>query len=233
MRIALYFNSIQVTGEVVEMLIMSASFLCLFGISEWLYIKRGVKSEVTRKISHIGTGILTLLFPIVLDNHWEVLILCTSFLILLTLSIKFKFLKGINDVDRTTYGSVLYPIAVYLVYLAYSQTGDLNHFYSPILILAISDPLAALIGKKLPWIPYSVGSERKTLSGSLAFALSAAIISIVLLESGGATWGLSTALTVLSVAVFSAFVEAISRKGWDNLWIPIAVLSVYWISLLL
>lgn len=216
--------------NVLVLLGMSTAFLLLFAISEWLYLKKNVQVEITRKISHIGTGILTLLFPVFLTSHWEVLILCSSFLVLLVLSIRFKFLKGINNVERTTYGSVLYPVAVYLVYLAYASTGNLGHFYAPILILAISDPVAALVGKNWPMIPYSIGSEEKTVAGSVAFSISAFFIAGMIWIVGGEVLSVQSIFTVLAIAILSALTEAVSRKGWDNLSIPLSVLLVIWVS---
>lgn len=216
--------------NVLVLLGMSTAFLLLFAISEWLYLKKNVQVEITRKISHIGTGILTLLFPVFLTSHWEVLILCSSFLVLLVLSIRFKFLKGINNVERTTYGSVLYPVAVYLVYLAYASTGNLGHFYAPILILAISDPVAALVGKNWPMFPYSIGSEEKTVAGSVAFSISAFFIAGMIWIVGGEVLSVQSIFTVLAIAILSALTEAVSLKGWDNLSIPLSVLLVIWVS---
>ncbi|TNE30124.1 MAG: phosphatidate cytidylyltransferase [Bacteroidetes bacterium] len=216
--------------NVLVLLGMSVAFLSLFAISEWLYVKGKVAVEITRKISHIGTGILTLAFPVVLTNHWEVLILCSSFLILLVLSIRFEFLKGINNVERTTYGSVLYPVAVYLVYLVYAETGNLGHFYAPILILAISDPVAALVGRRWPLIPFSVAGETKTVAGSVAFSLSAFFITGIIWMMESEPLSVQSIFTVLAIALISALTEAVSRKGWDNLSIPLSVLLVIWMG---
>ena len=128
-------------------LVLGLCFLALFGLAEFLYHKQKVKAEITRKIVHVGTGLLTLLFPIFLHDQWQVLFLCTAFLLILLASLQFKLLPSINSIDRVSHGSILYPVAVYGCYLAYSYADKgLFFFYLPILTLAICDPLAALIG---------------------------------------------------------------------------------------
>ncbi|MBI3239032.1 MAG: phosphatidate cytidylyltransferase, partial [Flavobacteriia bacterium] len=61
------------TTDWINAAILSVSFLALFGIAELLYHFAHVKVELTRKLVHLGTGVLTLLFPLMLSNHWFVL----------------------------------------------------------------------------------------------------------------------------------------------------------------
>lgn len=216
-------------AEWLTLLWMSGLFLTLFGVCEFLYHFAKIKVELTRKLSHTGTGLLTMLFPIVFLNPLSVLIICFSFLILLTISLKFNFLKSINAIERKSYGSILYPITVVLVYYFYDyksggKTGEeakafYFYFYLPVLIMAIADPLATLVGKATQWKPYSVFDETKSLSGSIAFFVVALILSFLFL--GIENWSF-----ILLIALLSAIVEAISIKGFDNFSIPFSVMLV-------
>jgi phytol kinase len=209
--------------DILNTIILSSSFLALFGISELLYHFLKVNVELTRKLSHFGTGILTLLFPIMLGNHWLVLLLCASFAGLLLLSLKFNFLKSINAIDRESVGSIAYPASVYICYFVYEYNGyQFYYFYLPILILAISDPLAALCGKKWPLGKYAVGKNHKTLMGSAVFFISAVVISFVLLMSSYV--GTTLFLIVLVAAFLTTIIEAFSKRGFDNLTIPLTAL---------
>src|SRR5690606_10018582 len=135
-------------------LILAGCYLLLFGLGELLYHGFKVKVELTRKFVHLGTGLLALLFPVLLDNHWWVLLLCASFAMILICSLRFHLLKSINEIDRKSVGSLAYPVAVYGCYLSYShQDYQYIYYYLPIMILAISDPLAALCGKNGPGAP--------------------------------------------------------------------------------
>src|SRR5438309_317623 len=105
--------------EILNTIILASSFLALFGVAEVLYHFFKVRAEFTRKIVHVGTGLLSLLFPLMLSNHWYVLFLCASFGLILVLSLKFNLLKSINAIDRESVGSLAYPVSVYCSYLAF------------------------------------------------------------------------------------------------------------------
>lgn len=204
-------------NESLYILFFSLAYLGLFSVSELLFRKCQVPAEHTRKLVHFGSGILALLFPIYFENLWAVGILCGGFLALLFLSYAWNILPSINQVQRKTWGSVLFPIVVFCCFFLAQNKGNLSYYYSPILVLAISDPLAALIGKNFPVKAYRIFGQGKSLGGSLAFLISAGLIlnfsllnlpfSVVLLSAGSA-----------------CLMEAVSTHGWDNLMIPIGVI---------
>jgi phytol kinase len=212
--------------DLINTLLLGTAFLALFGTAEWLYHKQQVRAEFTRKFVHIGTGLLTLLFPLLLGNHWLVLLLCSSFLIILLLSLKYKLLPSINAIDRDSVGSIAYPIAVYGAYLAYDHYGkQYIHFYLPILILAICDPVAALLGKKWPWKPFTIGSAHKTLCGSLGFLISAIVLCLVFAPSINTGMSfMQIGVRVLLIAALATLAEAVSGKGYDNISVPAIVM---------
>lgn len=212
--------------DIQHTLILAAAYLVLFICAELLYHKCAVKVELTRKFVHIITGLLALLFPILLGNHWLVLFLCASFALILVVSLKFKFLPSINAIERESVGSLAYPLAVYLCYLAYDyHQQQYIYYYLPIIILAVCDPIAALTGKKWPLGKYSIGKESKTLMGSTMFFLSTLILVVnFTYNSVGFSSTQQIILSALIIGFLSSFTEAISKKGWDNLTIPISVL---------
>lgn len=140
---------------------------------------------------------------------------------------RFKFLPSINAIDRESIGSLAYPASVYMAFLFYDHYNKDNvFFYLPILILAISDPIAALIGKKLPYKPFSIGDTRKTLSGSVACFVSAFIICVCVFYFNRAGTSLPDILfRSLVIAIIAAVAEAVSGKGFDNITIPVFVLA--------
>ncbi|TND08135.1 MAG: phosphatidate cytidylyltransferase [Bacteroidetes bacterium] len=216
--------------------ILAASFLVLFGTAEILYHKMKIKAELTRKFVHVGTGALTLLFPVLLDNHWYVLFLCASFAGILLLSLRFNLLKSINAIDRESHGSISYPVAIYGCYLFFSQHRDADpggngaylFFYLPVLMLAVCDPVAALFGKRWPLGPYRVSGGNKSMLGSAMFFVSAVILCTALgyAFSGTRTEGFILLSVIISFA--GTIAEALSGKGLDNLTIPgVGVLVMY------
>ncbi len=212
--------------DILNTLILAGAFLTLFATAEVMFHLLKIKAELTRKFVHLGTGLLTLLFPIMLGNHWLVLILCASFAVILLLSLRFNLLKSINAIDRKSVGSLAYPVSVYGCYLVFDYFDQQYiYFYLPILILAICDPIAALTGKTWPYGSFKVGMEKKTLVGSGMFFISALVLTFALyliLHQESTTFTL--VITAFVVAMISTVSEAFSRKGYDNLTIPAAVL---------
>ncbi|HET6989893.1 MAG TPA: phosphatidate cytidylyltransferase [Bacteroidia bacterium] len=222
--------------DIINTAILATAFLLLFGVAEIFYHKLKVKVELTRKLVHFGTGIITLFFPLMLSNQWFVLFLCGSFAIILLTSLKFNLLRSINAIERKSYGSILYPVAVYGCYLVYNyytnkfgKTDDVYiYFYLPILTLAICDPMAALFGKKFPYGKFKVGKDTKTIVGTSAFFVSSFILSAAMLSClGKSSLGtLDLFLISSAIAFTSCIVEAFSGKGRDNITIPACVMTV-------
>ncbi|MEQ1552631.1 MAG: hypothetical protein ABL929_00560 [Ferruginibacter sp.] len=215
--------------NILNTIILGASFLLVFDIAELLYHKANIKVELTRKFVHVGSGFIALLFPIMLSNHWFVLFLSTSFLIILALSTRYKMLQSINGISRYSVGSLAFPMAIYLCYVAFAYYESSILFYLPILILAICDPLAALVGKRWPLGKYSTTKESKTLMGSAAFFVSAVLITLLLmyLLHDNTHYPI---LAALFVALIATFTEAVSKNGYDNINVPTIVLFAYLIT---
>lgn len=216
------------------LIILATSFLMLFAIAELVYRIFNVKSEYTRKFVHVSTGVLSMFFPIFLNSHWEVLFLCGSFALILLLSFRFNFLRSVNDINRRSYGSLCYPLAVYCAYLVFSfvkarGTSTLNpllFFYLPILIMAFCDPVAALVGRKKPIKSFKVGRGRKSIAGSGSFFLIAVFLSIGLMsffqDEFSDTLVLATAALTAGTTMLA---EAFSPSGTDNFTIPVTAIA--------
>lgn len=208
---------------------LAMAFAGLFVSAEVLYHFLKVKASVTRKYVHVLTGFLTMLFPPLIGNHWLVLALCVTFLLVLVASFPLKLLPSINAVDRVTRGSVIYPIVVYCCYLAYQYFDNYLFYYIPILTLAICDPIAELIGKNFTWIPYRTFGHTKTISGSLGFFGSSFLLSLsllLLMNDGNIP---TIFMLSLLIALLTSIAEGLSHKGYDNLSIPgitVLVLSI-------
>ncbi len=208
--------------ELINMSIYSGCFLALFGIAEILYHKLKVYVEITRKTVHLGTGLITLSFPLFLETHWSVLILTISFVVILTLSKKYNLLKSINGIRRTSRGSILYPIIIYTTYWIYTLFDDVLFFYLPILILAVCDPIAALTGKKWPKGKFKIFSETKTMMGSTCFFISCILVTFSFVIPLRQDW-IEIFFVTIFISLVTTVVEASSVRGWDNLFIPLTV----------
>lgn len=211
------------TESIIHTIYLAVAFLVLFGTAEFLYHVLKVNASVTRKIVHVCTGLLTMLFPPLIGNHWLVMALCASFLLILLASVPLKLLPSINAVDRKTHGSFIYPIIVYACFLVFDYFDSYVYYYLPILTLALCDPVAELVGKNAPWKPYSFLGHKKTLSGSIGFLLSSLLLSSILLLSFESLHGSVFFLLILAIGFCATIAEGLSHKGYDNLTIPLSV----------
>lgn len=94
-----------------------------------------------------------------------------------------------------------------------------------LLVLGVSDPIAALVGRRYGTIKLVNG---RSLQGSAAFWISGAIASFIALTLVG---GLSTSAvvcTALGASFVGALAELFSRKLDDNLTVPLSVAATAW-----
>src|SRR5690606_2649605 len=127
----------------------------------------------------------TLPFPYLFESHWVVLGLAILFALVLFVSQRIRQLDSIHDVSRPSFGSFLLPISIYLTFLIYTFSGYPLLYVLPISVLAVCDPVAAIVGmsfsrKNIRWsLPGH--STDKTVLGSLGFFVSCFLICILLI----------------------------------------------------
>lgn len=205
---------------------LAGAFLVLFASAEFFYHKLKLRAELTRKYVHIFTGLLTMLFPPFIENHWFVLLLCGSFFFILLASLGLGLLPSINAVERKTRGSILYPIIVYGCFLLFKEYNQFMFYYIPILILALCDPVAALVGVRWPMGKYQTFGITKTMSGSFGFFILAIIICLGLMLSLEEISLLTIITLSIVISLVTTLAESFTHKGYDNLSIPLGAILI-------
>lgn len=201
-------------------------FICMIIISEYAYRRYKLNPEITRKASHIASGILSLSFITLFDSHVFVLIPGLIFLVVLYIARKRKLFPSIDQVNRETSGSYLLPLSIYLVFLIGEIGGNSLFFVLPVLIISLSDPIAAYSGSSIQRNNRTIAlpgfTTSKTVIGSVTFLVSTFIISMVTLYyyNVNPTEMIKISITVSAIATA---VEMLSTKGSDNLTVPITV----------
>ena len=204
-------------------LIYSVLLIAVMIITELAYRGFKLPTEWTRKIAHVGSGIIALTYPEFIQSHWVVLALTISFIVILYTSKKMGLFQSIFSVERKSYGEILFVVSTWLLFLLFKYTGDSNYYMIPFALVVFADPAAALVGKNLPLKKYTIFGNTKSIGGSLAFFLTG--ISIVL---GIGLFAGQYLFSIVFVAVLT-FVEAISFKGWDNFTIPFAAVLMQYV----
>jgi len=182
------------------------------------------KPEHTRKLVHLGGGVACLFFPFLVQSPWVVLALALPLTLLFVAGSRFGFLKSLHGVARRSRGAEYYPLSVFLVFLM--TQGRPWLYLSAVLVLAVGDAFAALIGSRYGVVRYEVEDENKSLEGSLVFLVIAFLaihLPTLLLTD------LPRPVCVLAALLVAALVtgfEAISLEGADNLFIPLAVVVI-------
>ena len=211
----------------IEALSISGIYLfVLVGCEVW-YVFKKPAVENTRKFAHLSAGLVCVCFSYVFESHWYVLGMVTAFVLFMVETKKAGLLHSIHSIQRSSEGSVYFPVAVYVTYLL-SAAYDIPHVYViSILVLAISDTLAALVGGAYGQKFYSVKMKgRKSLEGSIAFFLATFIIThlgLLLLSDVGRV---ESVLCAVLVAMLVTLFESISYGGSDNLFIPLGTWSI-------
>lgn len=212
--------------QLIHMTCLAGAFVTLFVCAEILYNKYNVKVELTRKLVHSCTGLITLSFPFLFSSHWIVFSLCAGFLGILITSERINILQSVHGVKRKTIGAQLFPITVYLSFLAFSIYNSAIFYYLPILLLSICDPIAAIVGKRFPIGEFQILGNKKTIAGSFAFACSAMLITIISIVLSDQYLLMDNWHLILTIGVVVTLCEALVVNGYDNLTIPLSCFLV-------
>lgn len=207
-------------------LIISIIFFLIFVAAE-IWHKNGADIEVTRKFVHFVGAFFAIFFPFIFSSHIAVLILACVFAFTMIITRKTGMLQSVHGVSRKSEGAVYYPIAVYICFL-YAQILNQPWFYViSILILAVSDALAALVGKNYGANEFVVEiGTRKTVEGSVTFFLATFLITHLILLLATSTGRAESVLVALLISIIVTVFEGVSLKGADNLFIPLATMFI-------
>jgi len=185
--------------------------------------------EITRKLAHVGAGIIYFFVPDLFPTPWPVLVLAVGFTTVFLLSRRFGWLKSLHPPARRSLGDLLYPWSIYLLFLL--SKGDPLAFRIPVLALAFSDTAASFIGQRYGRLRFRVLGGVRSMEGSLAFAATTALIILVSLAMSGHVIEASTVIAAAGVSAAGAAVEAASPSGSDNLFAPLAILFLLFLVL--
>ena len=217
-------------NQIVLMFIFLIAILFLLMFNELVYRRLGLKGEITRKFAHFTATLSTLTFPYLFTVHWYVLIMAVFFFILLYVSRNGTHLKSIHDINRKSVGSYMLPLSIYLTFLVSNLIGNKFMYILPILILAICDPIAGILGLNVKNYNHNIQifgfKSKKTWLGSGSFFVTSFIISIIALYFHRIVFDLKTFYLALCIALVSTLVEFFSWRGLDNLFIPMSILLV-------
>ena len=202
------------------------SLFILIGLAEQLRRYLRWPAEVTRKFVHVVTGLLIFFTPYFFISSLPLIILAVIFIAINYLGLSLELFEGMHSTRRKTYGTVFYPVA-FLILILFFWPSYQSIIQISILILAIADALAAIVGEsvKNPH-RFSLSSEVKSIEGSAAMAGASFLIVLFGLQflsdlnMGTIIW------VALITGLIATAAEALSFSGSDNITSPLGAAFV-------
>jgi phytol kinase len=118
-----------------------------------------------------------------------------------------------------------FPLGVILTYLLFWDQSGRHAILAGFAALAFADPIAAIVGSRYGQRRFRGFGHGRSLEGSAAFLLVAAIgVGVVACGSGDGAfpWRMG-----IGCGIAGAAAEAITPSGWDNVTIPLVVAGAY------
>ncbi|PUB10170.1 hypothetical protein [Yoonia sediminilitoris] len=180
--------------------------------------------EVQRKLVHIGTGLYAIMLPWLFPDRWPIYMLVgLTLLVMLVLRLPNSGLgRTLHGVERQSYGDFLLAISVGLcLFLAEDQ---IFLYVLPIAVLTLADAAAALAGSTYGTRFFKIEEGEKSIEGSTVFFAVTLLIAILCLMLMTGLPPLNIIVLSVMVAAFGTFVEAVSWRGFDNMFLPLGLL---------
>jgi phytol kinase len=212
-------------------LVLGALGVLLLGVRT-LQAPGRVGAETARKLVHLGMGCVCLAFPWLFAEAWPVWALAglagAGLGALRAVPWLRRELGGVlHDVNRTSLGEIYFPLGVAAVFTL--ARGDTVRFVVPVALLAFADAAGALVGKRWGRRKFATLESEKSVEGSLAVGVTGLVCAAGPLLATGHEWR-ATLLVGAVIGLFALMLEAISWRGLDNIFLPLAAyaqISVY------
>ncbi len=203
---------------------IALSFLLALSVLAALGLRRGLLSaEASRKLVHLGMGLVCISFPFVFDSVIPVQVLAVvavvSLLLLRLSPWKASAGAALFSVERVSVGELLFPVAVAWIFTLGFEKPLI--YVISLLLLSLADTAGAIAGSRFGKRLYQTRAGRKSVEGSCAFYVTALMCTAVPLLIWSDYDLLHIGLVALTVSLFTTAVEGASGRGMDNLLIPI------------
>ncbi len=203
----------------------------IIGLAEGLRRWRGYSSGFTRKVIHIGVGMMAWGLHWLFDSPWFFIAAALSFAVINLLDWRYKFFASMASSDPANLGTVYFPIAAAVVAFVFWDRPPL--MVAALMPLTWGDGLAPVIGKMYGRRQYRVHTSIRTLEGSLGFFVAGLLFTWLALWLPGGAPAISPVAAFFPafvITLVTTLIEAVSIWGVDNLTITAAAILIlqYW-----
>lgn len=199
-------------------------FICLsyiffiIGLAEGLRRWRHYTPNFTRKVIHIGVGMMSWALHFLFTTPNFFIFAAGLFMVINFLDWRYGFLAAMASSDRSNLGTVYFPLAAAVVaYLFWEQPPLMVAALMP---LTWGDGLAPVVGKAYGRTLYRVHTSTRSLEGSAGFFLFGFIftwLALWVVPGQPAITPVAALLPALVITAVTTLVEAVSIWGLDNL----------------
>jgi len=214
-------------GTVSQQLIGSALvvlwLLLLAGLALAVRSRWPDQPEWSRKLLHIGAGLVVpLAWGLGIDR--AIAIGAAALVTLLAAyNHRRRLLPGIEDVGRPSYGTIGYGASITLLLLLWWPDHPAA-VSAGVLVMALADGLAGLVGSSVVSPSWTVLGQRRSLVGTLTMALtSLAVLLGLLLVCTAAGLPAPPLAGVFGLTLAAVLLEQIAVLGLDNFTVPIGI----------
>ena len=178
--------------------------------------------EWSRKVVHIGTGPVVLLAWALGISRWVALPAAIAVTVATAINHRFRLLPAVEDVGRHSYGTIAYGASIALLLALFWPSQPLA-VAAGVLVMAIGDGLAGLLGPQLNSPRWHLFGQGKSLAGTAAMALGALAV-LTLLQQTALIQGLAAPNlpNLMLIAALATALEQLSAFGIDNLSVPLS-----------
>ena len=211
-------------------LLATVYVLAIIGLAEGLRRWSGWGSELTRKVVHIGVGMLMWLVPFLFTRPEPFIATAAIFSIVTLLDNRFHFFPSMaSKDDESNLGTFYFPlVAGAVTWLFWEQPALMVAAMMP---LVWGDGMAEVVGRSFGRNQYTIRNHTRSLEGSAAFLVCgfvATYLTLILIPNPTTITPATALLPALIVAALATVVEALSVSGLDNITVTvIAVLILY------
>ena len=178
--------------------------------------------EWSRKLVHIGTGAVV---PIAWATGIDRLIAIPAaglITLLAAMNHRFRLLPAIEDVGRSSYGTIAYGASITLLLLQFwpQQPAAVA---AGVLVMAVGDGLAGLLGPLVSSPCWLVWGQRKSVVGTSAMA-TGSLGMLLLVRQLAIAAGLPhpELPALLAISTTAVVLEQLAVGGLDNFTVPLA-----------
>lgn len=204
---------------------MVSGWLTMLALVAVLVRRRwSVQQEWSRKVVHIGGGAVVPLAWVTGIDRWLALSAAALITLLAAFNHRQRLLPAIEDVGRDSFGTVAYGLSI-TVLLAWLWPERADAVCAGVLVMALGDGLAGLVGPLVPSPSWRVLGERRSLAGTSSMAVASLVVLLVL--SLVRMPAAPEPLMLLVMVGTATALEQVAPLGVDNLSVPLAVAALW------